>query len=465
MRKVARIQPVGNLSLALPRRSARPKLSQGYHVTRMSAKIAMGCDWELGAKHWSRTSSCLLSTQLPHWKLLWSCARQGGSHMIRLLMTLLATFLLIGSAAGATIHVDWTGAGDHLKIQEGLDAASPGDTVLVAPGTYVEWDIEMRGGVVLSGDGPSPNAVVVSASGVSRVFSCKGLSQPCSISNLTITEGVADPSGMHGSPQNCGGGVYCCDCELTLSECVLAGNEAWWGGGVFAGASCSVAIDGCLFMSNSAVIGGGGAIALEDCTASIDECVLEGNSGHLSAGALRCKSSSPTMRHCLIVDNSANGDGGGIACYAGSSPSVTSCTFAGNYSFSFGIPEAGGSSLYCSGGSSPTLSHCILAFGQSTQAVGCYDAESQPALECCDVYGNPEGNWVGCIADQYGISGNISADPCFCDCDNGDYTVSEESPCAPSNNACGELIGALDVGCGASAIEVTTWGHLKALFR
>jgi hypothetical protein len=52
-------------------------------------------------------------------------------------------------------------------------------------------------------------------------------------------------------------------------------------------------------------------------------------------------------------------------------------------------------------------------------------------------------NWGG-SAGQYGINGNISEDPLFCDPEAGDFTLHGDSPCAPysaPNPECG-LIGA-----------------------
>jgi len=42
---------------------------------------------------------------------------------------------------------------------------------------------------------------------------------------------------------------------------------------------------------------------------------------------------------------------------------------------------------------------------------------------------------------------NISADPGFCDPSVRDLRLHDTSPCAPANSACGERIGAFDVGC------------------
>ena len=49
----------------------------------------------------------------------------------------LMLILLSPAAPAGVIYVDCAGGGDYLTIQEGIAAASEGDTVLVAPCTYV----------------------------------------------------------------------------------------------------------------------------------------------------------------------------------------------------------------------------------------------------------------------------------------------------------------------------------------
>jgi hypothetical protein len=109
-----------------------------------------------------------------------------------------------------------------------------------------------------------------------------------------------------------------------------------------------------------------------------------------------------------------------------------------------------------------TIANTIIAF--STDGPG-IEATSGDAvtLVCCDVYGNQGGDWIGALANQYGINGNISADPLFCDPEAGDLTLHEDSPCAPGVE-CG-LMGAWPVACGSTPTVETTWGAIKALYR
>jgi hypothetical protein len=112
------------------------------------------------------------------------------------------------------------------------------------------------------------------------------------------------------------------------------------------------------------------------------------------------------------------------------------------------------------------LTRTIVAFGiwQAEGAVQCMDAAST-TLSCCDLYGNEGGNGVGSISRQYGINGNISADPLFCNAGSEDFTLHANSPCAPDSNPDCGLIGAWPVNCSSTSVELTTWGAVKAMFR
>jgi hypothetical protein len=89
---------------------------------------------------------------------------------------------------------------------------------------------------------------------------------------------------------------------------------------------------------------------------------------------------------------------------------------------------------------------------------------SQVTVQCCDLHGNTEGDDL-CGED---LGGNFSADPLFCGAEEGDYSLDGYSPCLPGNHPdgvdCG-LIGALGQGCGATPVEETSWGRVKALYR
>ncbi len=156
----------------------------------------------------------------------------------------------------------------------------------------------------------------------------------------------------------------------------------------------------------------GGAILFHESTPLVKNCVFTGNTG-IFGGAVFAYRCAPRLVNCTFVDNNAN--------YG-----------AAVFSYTF---------------SDITLENCLLAYNNLGQPVSCFEV-STTTLSCSDVYGNAGGNWVGCLAGQEGIDGNLSADPLLCNVAAGHYGLADESsPCAPANNECLELIGAIDVYC------------------
>jgi len=160
-------------------------------------------------------------------------------------------------------------------------------------------------------------------------------------------------------------------------------------------------------------------------------------------GGVYCSNSSPYITSCLIAGNSAT-SGGGVYCDAGSEPGLGLCTLIENQAdFGSGIASVGGSD--------PHLYEVIIADGGPGEAVYCAGGSSVHS-GFTDIHGNAGGDWVGYIASQLGSSGNISAEPGFCDAEAGDLHICSGSPCFI---AMGHYMGAFPVGCASREWQVT----------
>jgi hypothetical protein len=404
------------------------------------------------------------------------------------------------SVNAATIHVP----ADQPTIQAGIDSAVAGDTVLVAGGTYTgdgNRDIGFGGKniVLKSEDGPEFTIIDCQADTLDphRGFSfMNGETAASVIEGFTIRNGYAPILIEAGFAWWYGGGIYCDHSSPTIRNCVFDSNYAiFGGGGMYCDTNAASVIENCEFRHNSSEWGGGASF--RSSSAAVVDCVFEENSSILG-GAMTIRSSSTlTLTGCRFEDNQAEVMGGGLFI-SGSSLSLTDCVFHGNSGSIGGLyitnsycvatnclltgNRGGGiggfqsftsqaSFVNCTishnrslgwgaGGfnlikSSLSFTHCIISknfssFGDTSLSS---DSESVAALTCCDVYGNTGGDWVGALEGQEGINGNFSILPFFCDASADDFHLMDISPCAPANNSCGVLIGALDVACnGPKAI-------------
>ena len=114
---------------------------------------------------------------------------------------LIVALVAFASASSATT---WT-VGHHVQtIQAGIDSAHAGDDVLIPPGTFPERDIRMKGGILLHSL-QGPEASIVDARGVGRIFRCADFQEESVIKGLTLLNGrTSDP----------GGGVQCVRANL-----------------------------------------------------------------------------------------------------------------------------------------------------------------------------------------------------------------------------------------------------------
>ncbi|MCX6832893.1 MAG: right-handed parallel beta-helix repeat-containing protein, partial [candidate division Zixibacteria bacterium] len=266
-----------------------------------------------------------------------------------------------------------------------------------------------------------------------------------------------------------GGGIYFTGGTMTVSDCWFEENRVTLlegaGGAILSAQMFSeMRVLNSTFVRNSAGTGGAIVGGLSAATG----CAFLQNSANW-AGAMYFTSGSseacPMLDSCIFDGNSADSTGGALMSFV---PTICreltkflSCTFVRN-----SAPE--GSLLVMKGFPGdkmfPDFENCLIADNSGGPLVRDRDTTWLTAtLHCCNIYGNTGGDWISYIASQADSNGNFLADPLFCDTTSGDFHLQGNSPCAPGNNSCGVLIGALPVACswgcgdidGSGSVNVT----------
>ncbi|MCK4548226.1 MAG: right-handed parallel beta-helix repeat-containing protein [Candidatus Eisenbacteria sp.] len=398
------------------------------------------------------------------------------------------------SAPAHTIHVP----AEYSTIQGGIDAASPGDTVVVACGWYYDCThlcpdsllscVIMKSGICLRSETGQADCVTIDAQHLGRVIYCEGAISTTRIEGFTLRAGYAIWFTECGAGAYCrdsspvftnvvfrnshadedGGGMYCIDSGPVLTGCTFMENSCYdCGAGIGCVRSAPVLVD-CAFSDNWATLGGGIAF-FDSPTSLLSGCHFSGNSADCGGGMI-CRNSSPLLTNCCFSANVSDYHGAGTYCFDSSFPSFDYCTFSGNLAaydgggisshhdpFVLSQCTFYGNSASRQGGGirlarcpSATLENTIIAGSTEGEAVSC-DLHSAASLSCCDLYGNDGGDWVGSVADQFGQAGNICANPLFCGPGSEDFSISAYSPCEPGHSGCG-LIGAFGVGCDITSV-------------
>ncbi|MBU1701668.1 MAG: right-handed parallel beta-helix repeat-containing protein [Candidatus Eisenbacteria bacterium] len=358
---------------------------------------------------------------------------------------ILAVFSTPRPAASATRHVP----SEFPTIQGAVDYSTPGDTVLITCDIYEESEIILNPGIIIRGDGAAEDCVIIDAQQSGRSFYCNDLIQTVRIENLTIRAGSA----------NTGGAIYCNNSSLHITDCTFEQNTAVNGGAIWCNDSSPVISD-CTFEQNTASGLGGGLYFQQDSAPVFADCLFYENTAGSGGGIFFNTTLEAEIVDCTFSKNNSVNWGGGIAT-GNVAPVVTNCTFYRNSG-----TEGSGIMVLSSG--HLRLNNSIIGYGTGAgKAVECRGS-AIATLTCCDVYGNSGGDYAGCIGNQNGLDGNISASPVFCDMANNDLTLRIDSKCAPyslPNSQCA-LIGAWPVRCNIpNPVHISTWGSIKALYK
>ena len=196
-------------------------------------------------------------------------------------------------------------------IQAGLDAATPGDTVLVDPGTYIE-NIDFLGKNVVLKSRQGPETTIIDGNGTGSVVTFAAGETPATwLEGFTLRHG----SGTVADNGVFGGGIFCKSSSPTITRNVIVENTVF---------------------SICASFGGGMAVTGES-TPVITHNRISGNSlgstcdGLVSfgGGVYISGRAAPRLRENTITHNWAD-RGGGIAVVDSAQPAIESNTIGQN---------------------------------------------------------------------------------------------------------------------------------------
>ena len=323
------------------------------------------------------------------------------------------------------------GSADHPfdAIQEGIDAATDGDIVLVADGTYTglgNKNLDYAGKAITIRSENGPETCVIDCEGDGP-----GVYFQAGETYASVLDGLAITSGWPGS-ENPGGGIRCESSSPTIIDCALTLNAAADGGGIFCGSSSSPVISGCTISLNMANRGAG--VFCENAShPRIMRCLITGNSSmsSISGSGICCWDSSPAVVNCTVAGNRTLSAGGhsGILCLEGSAPTIANCLVTGNVA-GLGVPSEPSTGIECRY-SNPTIVDCTITRNVPMLAgfsFGIYCMSCNPTVANCVVWHHsasivgPEDIQVAFSDIQGGWAGvgNIDIDPEFVDPDGAD---------------------------------------------
>ena len=318
----------------------------------------------------------------------------------------------------------------YRSVQSGLAIARVGDSVWVAQGLYKVGGLALKQGVALYGgfygnetslnqrdynkylsilDGQQKKSTVVAEAGISKSTIIDG---------FVITNGVGTGPDVYGNVF--GGGIYCKG-SPTISHNYITGNCAQFGGGIYVGYITNKdAINSPVIVYNT-IIGNtahdGGAVCLDTtAVATLSNNYISNNAADYGGGIM-CIAGQSIVNNNIIALNSSIGDGGGIYAISGSQQIVNN-TIVGNST----SDDADGGGIYTDQGCAAVISNNIVASCSSGIGTDLTPAQigsaTAPVLTTNCVYNNIDYAYK---PSNLPHTTDISDNPMFRDCYNGDY--------------------------------------------
>ncbi len=304
---------------------------------------------------------------------------------------------------------------DYGTIQDAVNAAVYGDTVLVSEGTYYE-NITIRGKHITvaslyltTGDTSYIRGTVIDGSAAGRTVSVlNGADSSAMLSGFTIT------NGKYGN----GAGIYIHETSAWVSRCIIRDNHGDasnpLGGGIYLKDARSVISD-CIIKDNTALgvdinNGWGGGIAVTGGEAEIIGCIVTGNQASYGRAGIGGQNTNMRITGCLISGNRAHSSAG--AGFQDAQVEIINSTIACNYS---GDTQSGGVYFIRT---SPVFKNSIVWHNSTASGFrNLAGSSGEPEF----YHSNIQGGYLSLDI--------MDADPLFADTSAGDFRLAAGSPC------------------------------------
>ena len=310
---------------------------------------------------------------------------------MRILFTALVCLMSVGVFGQSLLLVP----SQYSTIQTAINSSVNGDTILVSPGVYYE-NIDFNGKNIIlgslylsNGDESYIGSTIIdgnqSGSVVTFNSSETSLAQ---LIGLTVQNGNADD----------GGGIFCGNsCTPTLDHLYVVNNTAnQFGGGIYLDVAASATITHSLISNNQASgnNGNGGGIGGTGLflNATIENCTILGNAAWESGSGIYIQNVNPSSTNVQIINTILRNE--------------------------------------------QLLASWLDYYEEISSHQG--GSTEQNDANFTVSYSLVRGGWSG--------TGILDVDPLFCNPDNGDFTLYDNSPCVGTGED-GANMGAYGVGC------------------
>jgi hypothetical protein len=251
------------------------------------------------------------------------------------------------ATAGNNDGTSWADA--FLDLQDGLAAATSGNHIWVAEGTYKPGTLKLDTFHLVPG--------VETYGGFDPTVGDDTWAERDYINNVTTLSGDIDDDGLDN------GNSYF---VVTANDVTIDGSTRLDGFTITMGWSYHYLCDGA-------------GMKIEDCDPNVANCIFKENMAPGSdgdGGGMGCLRASPEVTNCIFIDNIAGDDGGALVNTKGSNGTFTNCVFYSNNTNGENVEDGQGKSNggaiwntsgedYGVAGSSPKFINCLIA-GNST---------------------------------------------------------------------------------------------------